>query len=137
MSVTRGTITTPCQRVCRVDMNRGTCIGCGRGLDEIRDWYILSEEERKAKMNEITKSRPTIVWSKPDCPYCVQAKDLLNSKGIRYEERVLGDGWTKEQLLEEIPNVTTVPQIVMHGQHVGGYIQLLQYFEDHGMWTNG
>ena len=44
-----------------------------------------------------------VVWSGPSCVYCEQAKGLLNAKGIEYEERKLGSGWTKEQLFAEIP----------------------------------
>lgn len=65
-----------------------------------------------------------IVWSKPQCPYCDQAKQLLTMKGIAYEERKIGSGWTKEQLLEAVPTARTVPQIFLDGELVGGYDQL-------------
>ena len=38
------------------------------------------------------------VYSKANCTFCDQAKNLLQSKGIAFEERKLGDGWTKEEL---------------------------------------
>jgi glutaredoxin len=67
----------------------------------------------------------TIVWSKENCPYCVQAKQLLDSKGISYEERnISGDNWTKEQLLESVPTARTLPQIFLHGEYVGGFTEL-------------
>lgn len=66
----------------------------------------------------------TIVWSKYQCPYCDQAKALLNSKGIQFEERKIGDGWTKEDLLEAIPTARTVPQIIMDGELIGGFTEL-------------
>ena len=44
-----------------------------------------------------------IVWSKYQCPYCDQAKALLTQRGIEFEERKIGDGYTKEELLEAIP----------------------------------
>ena len=65
-----------------------------------------------------------IVWSKYQCPYCDQAKALLNSKGIQFEERKIGDGWTKEDLLEAIPTARTVPQIIMDGELIGGFTEL-------------
>lgn len=68
----------------------------------------------------------TIVWSKYNCPYCDQAKALLSSKGIQYEERKIGDGWTKEDLLEEIPTARTVPQIILNGELIGGFTELKQ-----------
>ena len=54
-----------------------------------------------------------IVWSKDQCPYCVQAKALLESKGIEFEERNINRGYTREQLLEAVPGARTVPQIFL------------------------
>ena len=69
-----------------------------------------------------------IVWSKDQCPYCVQAKTLLSQKGIEFEERKIGDGWTKEQLLEAAPTARTVPQIFLDGELVGGFTELRAKF---------
>lgn len=67
-----------------------------------------------------------IVWSKYNCPYCDQAKRLLEQKGIPFEERRIGDGWTREDLLEAIPQARTVPQILLDDQLVGGFTELKQ-----------
>ena len=69
-----------------------------------------------------------IVWSKDSCPYCVQAKNLLAQKNIEFEERKIGDGWTKEQLLEAVPDARSVPQIFLDGEHVGGFTELRAKF---------
>lgn len=68
-----------------------------------------------------------IVWSKYHCPFCDQAKTLLKQNGIEFEERKIGDGWTKEELLEEIPSARTVPQIVLNGKTIGGFNELKAY----------
>jgi glutaredoxin 3 len=65
-----------------------------------------------------------IVWSKDQCPFCVQAKALLESKGIEYEERNVSQNWTKEQLLEAVPTARTLPQIFLNEEHVGGFNEL-------------
>jgi glutaredoxin 3 len=65
-----------------------------------------------------------IVWSKYHCPYCDQAKALLTSKGIAFEERKIGDGFTKEELLEAVPTARTVPQIFLDDEYVGGFNEL-------------
>ena len=65
-----------------------------------------------------------IVWSKDQCPYCVQAKSLLQSKGIEYEERNINQTWTKEQLLEAVPTARTLPQIFLGDEYVGGFTDL-------------
>ena len=65
-----------------------------------------------------------IVWSKDSCPFCVQAKALLESRGIEYEERNVSQNWTREQLLEAVPNARTVPQIFLDEELVGGFTEL-------------
>ena len=67
-----------------------------------------------------------IVWSKHQCPYCVQAKNLLAAKGIEYEERNVQETWNKEQLLEAVPAAKTLPQIFLDGEYVGGFAELRQ-----------
>jgi glutaredoxin len=64
------------------------------------------------------------VWSKYHCPYCDQAKALLTQKGIEFEEKKIGDGYTKEDLLEAVPTARTVPQIFLDGQLIGGFTEL-------------
>jgi glutaredoxin 3 len=69
-----------------------------------------------------------IVWSKDHCPYCVQAKALLEQKGIEFEEKKIGEGYSKEDLLEAVPNARTVPQIFLDGELVGGFTELRAKF---------
>ena len=70
-----------------------------------------------------------IVWSKDQCPYCVQAKALLESRGIDYEERNINEGYTKEQLLEVVPNARTLPQIFIDDKLIGGFTELRQHLQ--------
>lgn len=65
-----------------------------------------------------------IVWSKDNCPYCVQAKQLLSVKGIEYEEKKIGEGYTKEDLLEAVPSARSVPQIFLNDELIGGFTEL-------------
>lgn len=44
------TVSSPCIRLCVLDPGTGLCEGCGRTLDEIGRWSLLSEEERRAIM---------------------------------------------------------------------------------------
>jgi glutaredoxin 3 len=41
---------------------------------------------------------------------------------------MIGVEWTREQLLESIPQARTVPQIILNGEYIGGYDQLKAYF---------
>jgi glutaredoxin len=69
------------------------------------------------------------VWSKYHCPYCDQAKALLKQKGYIIEEKKIGDGFTKEELLEAVPTARTVPQIFIDEQLIGGFTELKQHLE--------
>jgi len=66
------------------------------------------------------------VWSKNNCSYCDQAKALLTSRGIQFEEKKIGEGWTKEELLEAVPTARSVPQIFLGEEYVGGFPELKQ-----------
>ncbi len=68
-----------------------------------------------------------VVWSKNACPFCDQAKNLLKLKGIEYEERNISTDWTREQLLEAVPDARTVPQIFLDGELIGGFTELRQH----------
>ena len=70
-----------------------------------------------------------IVWSKDACPFCVQAKALLESKGINFEERNVSQDWTKEQLLAAVPNARTLPQIFLDDNYIGGFTELRRHLQ--------
>jgi glutaredoxin len=70
-----------------------------------------------------------LVWSKDSCPFCVQAKALLESKGIKFEERNVGKDWTREQLLAAVPNARTLPQIFLDSEHIGGFNELRKHLQ--------
>lgn len=65
-----------------------------------------------------------IVWSKDNCTHCEQAKRLLKQKGVEFQERKIGHGWTREDLLAAAPQARTVPQIFWDGVCIGGLQEL-------------
>ena len=65
-----------------------------------------------------------VVWSKYHCPFCDQAKALLRQRDIPFEEKKIGDGYSKEELLEAVPTARTVPQIFINNQLIGGFTEL-------------
>ena len=75
-------------------------------------------------------TQSVVVWSKDNCPYCKRAMLLLDNYSIKYEVRKIGEGWTKEQLLEAVPNARTVPQIIINDEVIGGYDDLSSYIEN-------
>ena len=71
-----------------------------------------------------------IVWSKDNCTFCDQAKALLEQRNIAYEERKIGHGYSREDLLEAVPTARTVPQIFVNNNHIGGFTELRKYIEE-------
>ena len=80
---------------------------------------------------------PVIIWSKYNCPYCDQAKALLKDRQIPFKEHKIGDGYTKEELLEAVPNARTVPQIIINGASIGGFTELKKYIDETGFNGSG
>ena len=46
-------IESPCISVCRYDNE--VCRGCGRTVDEIVNWYDMTDDEKQAVLNRIEK----------------------------------------------------------------------------------
>ena len=42
------TVPSPCKQVCAIDKIDASCTGCKRTLDEIRDWMIMTADEKRA-----------------------------------------------------------------------------------------
>ena len=75
-----------------------------------------------------SKPKEVIVWSKNNCQYCVNAKNLLKSKGFDFEERNVEVGnWTREQFFESNPSAKTFPQVWVDGTLIGGFTELQKY----------
>lgn len=71
-----------------------------------------------------------VVWSKPNCPFCVKAKHLLETKGVAYEEKVIGTDVTVEDLKAAVPEARTVPQIFLEGNLIGGFTELKKFYDE-------
>lgn len=65
-----------------------------------------------------------VIWTRDNCPYCVSAKMLLKQKGIQYQEKKIGEGYTKEDLLASVPDAQSIPQIIIDDELVGGFKEL-------------
>ncbi len=50
-------VPSPCITVCQVDDATGCCIGCYRSIDEIREWPILSADEKRAVLARIAERK--------------------------------------------------------------------------------
>ena len=72
---------------------------------------------------------PVTIYTKDHCPYCTRAKELLDHKGIAYQEvDITSNPHTLQQLVAKTQH-TTVPQIFIGKAFVGGYDELAQLNE--------
>lgn len=73
------------------------------------------------------------VYGKPNCPYCVRAMDLLDSKGIKYEYIDVTKSPEALKFIKEDLGCRTVPQIFevendTDMEHIGGFDDLVSFF---------
>ncbi|HYH99063.1 glutaredoxin 3 [Hyalangium sp.] len=64
---------------------------------------------------------PVKIYTKSSCPYCTLARQLLDEKGVRYEEiSIERDASKRDEMIAASNGRKTVPQIFIAGRHVGG-----------------
>ncbi len=73
-------------------------------------------------MNKIT------IYTSTACPYCIKAKKLFKMLNLDYEEINSDENFDEmcENLSKQYnrPGISTVPQIIINGNYVGGYDDL-------------
>ncbi|WP_367179498.1 glutathione peroxidase [uncultured Oceanisphaera sp.] len=84
------------------------------------DTMLAHINPQAAKPSAIT------LFSKPGCPFCARAKQLLLDKGMRYEEVILGQDATSISL-KAVSGRSTVPQVFIDGRHIGGSDELAEH----------
>lgn len=78
------------------------------------------------------------VYSKPNCTFCQQAKQLLTAKKLEYKEieidvgqpQILGKTYVPAaELKAKVPDARTIPQIFDDEKHIGGFTELREYLK--------
>jgi glutaredoxin 3 len=64
------------------------------------------------------------IYTTPFCGYCARAKGLLDRKGAAYEEMDVMMDDKKRAEMRDRSKRTTVPQIFINGEHIGGSDEL-------------
>ncbi|WP_088331324.1 glutaredoxin 3 [Lacimicrobium sp. SS2-24] len=66
------------------------------------------------------------IYTKNFCPFCVRAKQLLDSKGIAYQEYPIDQQpELRGPMIERANGAYTVPQIFINDHHVGGCDEMM------------
>ena len=74
-----------------------------------------------------------VVYSKSNCVWCDRAKNLLNSVDLSFNEIDLSNDIDRNEFYKKIgKGVKTVPQIFIDDIRVGGFPELVTWFEENG-----
>ena len=60
------------------------------------------------------------IYTKPYCPYCIRAVEMLEAKGVAFDEVEAAFDPEKRQEMIQRSGRATFPQIFIAGQHIGG-----------------
>jgi glutaredoxin-like protein len=74
------------------------------------------------------KPKDVTIFTREGCEYCVRAKGMLHDAGIQFEELVLNRDYT-EATIRAVSGMSTVPQVFINGEHIGGSEDLENYME--------
>lgn len=67
------------------------------------------------------------IYTQPGCPFCQKALALLNSKGVKFNQINAPRGTPeREEAIKRSGGKTTVPQIFINDQAIGGCDDLFQ-----------
>jgi len=84
-------------------------------------------------MRVVTDMPRIAIYTTRWCGACVQAKALLDARGLAYEEIELDDDPSFRQTVLERTGRWTVPQILVDGQPIGGYAELRRLDREGGL----
>lgn len=68
--------------------------------------------------------KKNIIYCSDSCPFCQQAYQLLEKKGIHFKKHYVKTSGDWDEVMEKT-NRNTVPQIFINDIHVGGFDDLL------------
>lgn len=73
-------------------------------------------------------SKSIVIYTKDNCPYCVNAKQHFHSKNESYSELKIGRDISREEFMNIFPDVKSLPFIIINGEKVGGYDKLIEWY---------
>jgi glutaredoxin 3 len=66
------------------------------------------------------------IYTKPYCPYCIRAVDLLEKKGVAFTEiEAAFDPDKRQEMVRKAGGRATFPQIFIGERHIGGCDEMM------------
>jgi peroxiredoxin/glutaredoxin len=95
------------------------------------DPFKVSDAETMLRYINPKASLPPRIsfFSKPGCQYCARARQMLNDKGLRFEEIEIGSHGISYSSLQAVSGLGTTPQVYVDGLHIGGADELAVWLD--------
>lgn len=95
------------------------------------DPFEVSDADTMLAYIAPNESKPldVTVFAREGCPFCVRAKGMLRDAGIEFEELVLNRDYS-ESTLRAVAGASTVPQVFINGDRIGGSDELENYLAE-------
>lgn len=103
------------ERLLRFDSSMGLGSSSPEDMDQL--------EETKQVVKELIDCDEIVIFSKTTCPYCKSAKGVFDTMQCKYTAVELddrADGYTIQNILEQMTGARTVPRIFVRGECLGG-----------------
>ncbi|RKQ97168.1 glutaredoxin-like protein [Kushneria sinocarnis] len=94
------------------------------------DPFEVSDADTMLDHLNPSAGRPSFatVFSKPGCPYCARAKQMLVDHHIAYEDISIGNRDITTRSVRAMTGNATVPQVWIDGKHIGGAEEVAAHF---------
>lgn len=91
------------------------------------DPFDSSDAVTMLKHLGVEPSPSVAIYTREGCPFCDEAKALLEKNGHKYSEHVLNEDYSVKTLVA-LSGSTSVPQVFVQGEKIGGTDELKKFF---------
>lgn len=70
------------------------------------------------------------VYSRPTCSRCEKVKDEFKKRNIEYDEYIIEQTITRDEVIKKFPGVSQLPIVVLDGTHIGGRDEALKMLNE-------
>lgn len=102
---------------------------CGPSAEK----FEIRKEYGESMVNtSVNENYDFIIYSKPDCAWCIKAKKLIEKNYMTYHEIVIGKDVDRDIFTESFPHIKTVPYIMVKDTKnnwgaIGGFAELKEW----------
>jgi peroxiredoxin (alkyl hydroperoxide reductase subunit C) len=92
------------------------------------DPFSVSDADTMLKYLGVQAPKSVAIYTRPGCNFCAEAKAILDKNKVKYEEHVLNKDYSIKTLVA-VSGKTTVPQIFINGERIGGADELKKLYK--------